>query len=432
MNRREFIVGPATVMMTWPFSAMAAEGPAQHILTANRFQRFIAEMASIGPFRSGGAGEREMARRLESRLAARGFDTMRQDFEIPHFEPALVELNIAESEYSLVALAPFRLTPPGGITGQLAACRLRQVPEDLQDSIALVELPYARHSNIGPNLVETLNAVAAAGARGAIIITTGPTGEAVPLNARPDLDLPLPVAIIGDRAATPLMQLLGDEARLTIDGHKSRRMTFNTIARLERRGRPWLIVSTPRSGWGPCIGERGPGLAIFCDLAMRLPHVLTDFSLLFLSTSGHEFENIGSELFIEHAAPAIAETALWAHLGAGIAARDWHDTGTDLLPLPSPDAQRYLLGDDRMLPQLRRSFAGLAGLESPYPIDLGAAGELLTIHNAGYPAFGAFGAHRFHHLPNDGLEMTSGDLIAPVADAFFDAIREYCDRYRPQ
>src|SRR3546814_2023624 len=83
--------------------------------------------------------------------------------------------------------------------------------------------------------------------------------------------------------------------------------------------------------------------------------------------TGHEYENLGAEEALKAAAPKPAETHFWLHLGANVAARDWHEGLFGLAPLAGVDSQRYLVVSPPLLPAARRLFAGLAGLESPYP-----------------------------------------------------------------
>src|SRR3546814_18926857 len=98
-------------------------------------------------------------------------------------------------------------------------------------------------------------------------------------------------------------------------------------------------------------------------------------------------------------APKPQETAFWLHLGANLAARDWHDAVGEMTPLPGTDSQRYLVVSPPLLPTARTAFAGLAGLESPYSSDRISAGELTGIIAAGYRSVaGVFGIHRFHHV----------------------------------
>jgi len=144
-----------------------------------------------------------------------------------------------------------------------------------------------------------------------------------------------------------------------------------------------------------------------------------------LCTSGHEYEYAGGEAFIREAAPRPDKTALWVHLGANVAARDWHERGPVLSPLPSADPQRFLLASPPLVLAARAAFAGQPGLEQVYAADpKQAAGELASILAGGYdPVIGIFGSHRYHHAQNDDLRCVSPALIPPVADAFARVIR---------
>src|SRR3546814_4139723 len=84
-----------------------------------------------------------------------------------------------------------------------------------------------------------------------------------------------------------------------LDGKGGLRAAENVVARRVRDGRRWVVVSTPRSGWTDCAGERGPGLAIWLALAEWMPHAFADHSLLFVCNSGHEYENLGASHIVE-------------------------------------------------------------------------------------------------------------------------------------
>ena len=112
------------------------------------------------------------------------------------------------------------------------------------------------------------------------------------------------------------------------------------------------------------------------------------------------------------------------HLGANVAARDWHEFGPGrLAPLPGVDSQRVLMGSADLLPTLRQFFAGAPGLEAPYASNEGAAGELASILHAGYQrAFGIFGAHRFHHVTGDDARCVEARHVATTASMVRDAV----------
>ena len=113
------------------------------------------------------------------------------------------------------------------------------------------------------------------GAAAAVLVTTGPTGEAVALNvsaSKPGIRKP--VAILAPKDAEPFVAAArqGQGATLTVDAVSGRRPAFNLIARLDRGAPRTLIVTTPRSGWHACAAERGSGLAVWLALARGLEH----------------------------------------------------------------------------------------------------------------------------------------------------------------
>src|SRR3546814_470427 len=100
-------------------------------------------------------------------------------------------------------------------------------------------------------------------------------------------------------------------------------------------------------------------------------------------------------------------------------ARDWHEGLFGLAPLAGVDSQRYLVVSPPLLPAARRLFAGLAGLESPYPSDRLSAGELTAIIAEGYPSVaGVFGLHRFHHVADDDARCVDPAAVAATTAAF--------------
>jgi hypothetical protein len=228
--------------------------------------------------------------------------------------------------------------------------------------------------------------------------------------------------VLAPREADPFLEAAakGQAATLRMPGRSFRRPAFNITAALQRGAAKTLVLSTPRSGWFGCVGERGTGLAAWLLLAEWAVKAKLPVNLALVATSGHEYEYAGGEQFIAHVAPKPADTALWVHLGANVAARDWHERGPLLAPLPSADPQRYLLASPPLVASCKAAFAGQPGLEQVYPAEpKAAAGELASILGAGYePVMGIFGSHRFHHARGDDLRCVSPTLIPPVADAF--------------
>ena len=249
--------------------------------------------AGYGIKASGGAGDIAVGDWLDEELAALGYATERQPLTVPFFDAdtAFAETGTARAE--VIAQAVVIPTGAKGLSGPLVrvdAATGTASADRLRGAIALVDLPFARWSSATP-VRAFVTALFDAGAQAALLVTNGPTGQAIALNG--DGEAPMfagPVAILAPNDAAPFYRaaVRGEAARLCIAGKRGHRPAFNLIARRDRgRGR-WLVVSTPRSGWFTCAGERAPGIAIWLGLARWAAAALPDHDLAFLCTSGHE------------------------------------------------------------------------------------------------------------------------------------------------
>jgi len=419
-TRREFLVGTTALPlagMVFPAAAVHGSAPAS---VAEDLRRYIA----FGGKQSGGEGDNGCGEWLAGELERAGFAVDRQSVPVPFFEPERCELVCGTARASVWPQPIMRPTPADGIAAPLvrvdADGHAARLPTG---AIALVDLPFGRWSTAtSPRIKRPIEAAFAAGARAVVAIVNGPTGKVIALNA--DGREPMfagPVALIAPADAAPFRSgaARGEHAILHITGQGGRRPSFNLIGRIDRGAARWLIVSTPRSGWFTCAGERGGGIAAWLDLARWLPGAAQGFNLAFICNSGHEYEYLGAEEMLREIAPRPAETAFWLHLGANVAARDWHEAVGGMWPLPGADSQRYLVASPALLSAARREFAGLAGLEAPYASDVLSAGELTNVIAAGYPLVaGVFGIHRFHHVADDDERCVSAGEVARTIAAF--------------
>ncbi|WP_411287662.1 hypothetical protein [Phenylobacterium sp.] len=399
--------------------------------TPAEMQRTFERYHAFGDKAAGGPGDNACGAWMIGELEALGYRCTRQSYEVPAYEGGPAELTSGRASATLIPQAIVIPTGREGLNGRL---HLAGAPGDVRGAIAVIVLPHARWSAAKGEVERRVKAELSAGAAAAVVITTGPTGEALALNA--PVSTPLfdkPVAVLAPSDAQPFVDaaMLGADATLRIPGRSIRRPAFNVIASLPRKAGRALIISTPRSGWFTCTGERGPGVAVWLALARWAARTPLNADIELLATSGHEYDNDGGEHYIHERAPKPADTALWVHLGANVAARDWHER-SPLSPLPSADPQRYLLASAALLPAAKAAFAGLPGLEQVYPaLQRSAAGELGNVLKAGYePAIGIFGGHRFHHARSDDLRCVSPDLAVPVAEAFADVIESAVGRRR--
>lgn len=384
----------------------------------------VKSYADAGNKQSGGAGDRWTADWTAKRLAAAGFEVERQPFDVPWFEASRCELSIGDLAIPLVAQPLAIETEKAGLDAPL---RLAETAGRLDGAIAVVRLPYRRWSSLVDRAAsEPLADALARGASAVIFVTTGSTGEALLLNApadRPASDKPL--ALLAPRLAAPVIEAARHDAsaKLVLRGRGGTRAAQNVIGRSIRQGRPWLVVSTPRSGWTDCAGERGPGIAIWLALAEWMPRAFPRHSLLFVSNSGHEYENLGASHIVEKVGPPPRDTAFWLHLGANAATRDYQETPGRLLPLPSADPYRFLMTSPEFVDRARAIFKGQPGIEMAYPSADGTAGELSEVVKAGYLRHaGVFGAHRHHHASTDDLSTVAPEPLAATARGFRDLL----------
>ena len=403
-------------------SALApAEGPAR---AEDRVAVDLARYIGFGSKQSGGKGDEACGVWLSGELEALGFKVERQSFTAPFFEPVRCELTAGEAKASVWAQPIVVPTGPAGVTGPLVHIDSNgEAAGPLAGAIALLELPYGRLSSAVAKPIRTpITAALAAGAKAVVAITNGPTGKIVALNA--DGREPMfkgPVALLAPADAKPFLAAASARtpATLVLDGQGGRRPAFNFIGRLDRKKPRWLVVSTPRSGWFTCAGERGGGVAAWLWLARWAGKAVTDYNLAFVCNSGHEYEYLGAAEALKKLAPMPADTHFWLHLGANVASRDWHEFPTPWRPLPSIDPQRYLSVSPALVETARAAFRGHVGYEAPYSSAVLAAGELTEIIAAGYPsAAGVFGVHRYHHVVDDDARCVSAPQVAQTAAAF--------------
>ncbi|MBK6704987.1 MAG: hypothetical protein IPG56_15345 [Caulobacteraceae bacterium] len=344
-----------------------------------------------------------------ARLASLGFAVERQPIAAVAITEAEPQLRVGSAR---AEVAVHCLGAPGTYPAETRPLSVWGAPEVTapvpRGAIVVAHLPSQRWSSaLHPIVRETVTHAFDAGASALVLVTHGPSGDLIHLNrTREAGSQDGPIALMAPRDWAGLQPALvpNPTGTVSLNARAIERPAFNVVARIDRGAARWLVVSTPRSGWGPCVGERGPGIAAFLELARWAPQRFPRFNLAFVCTSSHEFENAGGAAFLESGAPTPDSTALWLHLGAGFAARDWHEVGRRLLPLPAPTHNAFLVATAPFVEQARAAFSGVAGLEAAYEASQGAAGELQNVITAGYGAvIGMFGAHRFHHTAQDDL-----------------------------
>ncbi len=426
-TRREVLVGASSLSLT---AAIPTAAQATATTKPNSIADDLARYIGFGSKQSGGEGDVACGHWLAGELEAAGFAVEKPVLSVPYFDPAHCEIAIDGARATVWPQPIVTPTPASGLSGPLVRVDgAGRADAPLLGAIALVDLPYGRWSSaISKSIRGPVDAAFEGGAKAVVIVTNGPTGKVIALNA--DGRAPMfagPVGLLAPTDAAPFLSaaMTHERATVTLTGQAGRRPAFNVIGRMDRQKGKWIVISTPRSGWYGCAAERGGGIAAWLDLARNIPRMLPDHDIAFLCNSGHEYENLGAEESLKATAPKPEKTHFWLHLGANLAARDWHEGLFGLSALPGTDSQRYLVVSPPLLATARRLFKGLVGLEGPYPSDKLSAGELTAIIAAGYSSVaGVFGLHRFHHVADDDERCIDAPSVAVTVAAFRDLLLE--------
>jgi len=388
-----------------------------------RAQDALARFCAFGEKRVGGNGDRATGEWVEGELAGLGYAVRRQVFTTNWSDDRQARLEWAGGS---VDLTGHPASPAGTVTGALVRCGPGSTDTDVAGRIVVLDLPHGRWSSARDSRIQAwVGAAVEGGARAIVLVTHGPSGLAIRLNTgRTGYDFKVPVAILSPRDADRLPGQDGREAVLCLEREEAERSVFNVVGRIDRGAARTLVLSTPRSGWSDCAGERGSGLAAWLLLVAQAARTIEDINILALCPTAHERGHAGMAIHLAEGEPAIQDTVLWVHIGANAAARDWREVPEGLSPLPSADPQRFLAVSQQHLRDAGVCFAGSPGFEVPYDVSQGAGGELGDIAAAGYTSvIGVFGAHRFHHTRGDDLSCVSAELSVDLAERMQRLIR---------
>lgn len=392
-------------------------------IRADRIAEDIQRYIGLGAKASGGAGDTASGEWIGEELAKAGYAVERATFDAPYFDPAIVQLQIAGRKAELIPQAIVQQTSADGVKGTLFHFDPERPSTIPAKAIVLVDLPKRAWSTAtDPAIRRAIAACVDADASGVVLITNGPTGEAIALNAPADAPLSfIPTACLAPKDAAPflLAARTQGEATLAIVGRAGRRRAFNIMGRWAAPGASKkVIVTTPRSGWLTCAAERAPGIAAWLDLMRWLPTSGLELDIVFSSNSGHEYENLGATHQVEGRLPRPEETALFLLFGASIVTKATLEQDGHLRIVPRPSEKRGCIVTAREASRAREYFAGWAGWTDPTIVTDGGAGEAGTAIKAGYPnVIGLIGANPYHHVAGDTGAIVDAGYIRQIARA---------------
>lgn len=377
---------------------------------------------AMGEHRTATAADHAASEWLRRRLGAAGLQAELQRFEVPLFVPERRELRLADGVVSVFPAWPVVQTPAAGSAAQLA-------PHDapsLTGKIAVVSLPRAPGLWEAPGMGEVVLETCRRGPSAVVAITEGPTGEVVAMNAVASrFDWPVPVVLAGGREGGRLMAMAASGAQATListGAFTPAASAANVVARRAGEG-PAIVISTPKSGWFHCAGERATGLAVFLHLADWLARH-SRAELLFVAFAGHELNYRGGAQFMADGAPAPDRVRMWMHIGANAAMQPLEASPGAARPDPAGSPRRRVTATPAALDAARRAFGPAAGYDTVAEMnEATAVGEPSIIRHAGYRAMaGIIGANPLFHTPLDRAEVVTTpaelETVAAAARGF--------------
>ena len=390
------------------------------ILYGKDLYRDVVAYAQFGDHRTATEGETRTTDWLAERLAACGLEVGFQPCPADTFFIDQTHLAVDGEAVECFPLWPPTWTGKTPVQGRLVAAEEgKAVPEGsvalFNPSFSYGALPFSQEEADRA----AMQAVAEAGAVAALVVSNGPSDGIHAFNTPEGTGRwPIPVALVPKRSRSLLASAAEKGAGVSLLLHgrdEPRADARNVIAKLTR-GSDIIVISTPKSGWFTCAGERGPGVALFLTLAEWASRRDSPVSYIFDANTGHETGGTGIARFVEDVAPPPDQVLAWVHLGANIATWAWEETSAGPVKRARPEDYRVVCNSEELLPLLADALTSLPGLE---PRAGRGIGEMRLVIETGYRGFGVNGGpYRYFHAPEDTPDVaTAPELLEPVAVA---------------
>lgn len=357
----------------------------------NQTEQTLRHYQSLGEHRSGTEADLATAQWLYTELQENALLTELQGWPLQLFELLKSEI---QAEGETLDAFPFWYPNPtgrGGIKGPLVNVS-DSVDAAFENSIALYRLPSGQfkfHFDIAALASE----LAANGAKAAIVVLDHPTKAISAQNANKphhQEPLPLPALIASESNAEKLLELASNRSlvRVVIDGISRTGIAHNVLGWLDGGMNRWIVISTPISGWFEVSNERGPGIALWLQLARWAASEQIEANFLFAGLSGHELGKMGMDALVNSARlPAPSDVCLWLHLGSGIAVQ------TPLLAAVSSTTE--------LEESTRSALVGPTSMSYWPKQKMPKGSEQYLAMKLGYPVVGLFGADPAIHTRLD-------------------------------
>ncbi|MCY3568654.1 MAG: hypothetical protein OXH38_08500, partial [Chloroflexi bacterium] len=351
----------------------------------NDAERRIRAYEEMGIHRSGREADSTTTWWMMEELRQVGVDADWQTWRFPRVEIHDASIRFGGWDIPAVPTYDCAFTDHRGVSGVLR--------RDNGPGIVVWEFAHDDQDRMAPGMYTAFELARQDGAEGIILVMGDPDGEIVLRNAERPLDpIELPVLQVAPSHASPLLDAVGSEITMIVDGGRVDAPADNVVAGIpgtDPEAAP-VVLMTPKSGWFTCAAERGGGIAVWMEVAGRIAADPGRRTLNLVASSGHELHHLGLDHYISELGDDARNVHAWMHLGASIGSRNGQ--------------ARFAASDDELFEVARRSLSDLGIEREAFPVGNAGFGEARNIGEIGGRFVSFLGGHPYFHSPQDSYD----------------------------
>jgi hypothetical protein len=322
VGRREFLaIGGQTSLLALASCAAGPFAPNRDSAGDDQVKSRVAAAVqaydSQGNHRTATAGDSACADWLLAEARSLRAEVSLEPFDLNRVDPVACHLSADNRRIDGVPLFDATFTGSEGISGRLG-------PLGSNFEIGVTESEPSRLTDPGSEgRRAVLSEVRQSRHKGVVLVTRGSRAGLFLLNA-PAFSNPSgpPTLQVSSAETTWLLEKARDHAEANLAVHVERKAAqgFNvtaSVAGIDSTLAP-IVISTPRSGWWRCAGERGGGLACWLEALRAVTARKPKCDCLFVAFSGHEIGWLGIQDYLKRRPDLIKRAHLWLHFGANV------------------------------------------------------------------------------------------------------------------
>ena len=375
----------------------------------NDAERRIRAYEEMGDHRAGREADNAATWWMIEELSSVGVEAEAQTWRFPRVEIHDASIRVGGWDIPAIPTYVCAFTDHFGVSGVLRT--------DSGPGIVVWEFGADDQERFAAGIYTSFELARSDGADAIILVMGDPDGHPVARNAeRPLEPIGLPVLQVAPIDARPILDALGSEITMIVDGGRVDSPAHNVTATISGTD-PSLApatLMTPKSGWFSCAAERGGGIAIWMAVAGRIAASPGRRTLNLVASSGHELHHLGLEHYIKQLGDAAHETHAWMHLGASIGARN--------------ERPSYAASDDDLF-SVATNALNAQGLERrAFPVGNAGFGEARNIGEINGRFVSFLGGHPYFHSPRDTYDRCiDPDSLARHTDVVERIVRYMLD-----